>query len=304
MPTVISEFDSASDLIVFEVTASSLPPGLPLSALHQSIAIDNGQAAHATTTVTLALSLPASPNHTQTDTPQEVLRHVARLPGATDIGPQHIRLFLSDDQDHATPPHSQTPMPQHDTATLTGAGLYHQTATASPTPSSRAEKPPRQIVLDHDWHKNGPPEELFFDLSSPHSALSVAIAPISPENSRDHGHYYAIRFLEERAAPDSFDRQASVVIIQTAPGLPRLTPPQVARLFPDRLGNRALRAVAWIWLGNKGRYRDPQTGGWRSFGAINHKPRLRLSGPITFEMELRRPAPSHTPSAESRYPSR
>jgi hypothetical protein len=166
-----------------------------------------------------------------------------------------------------------------DTATLTGNGLYPVGGAAA----VRQGAPSRmRFTHRHDWHRDGPPCEQFFDLSDPASELSVNL------DDSGGGPIYAVRFTEQAGHGAVTDTHNSIILVQTAPGTPRLTPGALTQWFATRLGTPDMRAIAWIWLGNEGSWPDADTGAPHRFGFVNRTPALSLTGPITASVEITR----------------
>lgn len=165
-------------------------------------------------------------------------------------------------------------------AVLTGKGLYPPDDALGNGPSS---EPTRQrFAPHHDWRRDGPPPERFFNLSHPDSQLSVTLPPEA------EGPVHAIRFTETSGTAGSRDTHSSIVLVQSPPDSPRLSPAALTARFATSLGSADFRAIAWIWLGNEGHYTDPATGTRRPFGRINQNPTLSINGPIAGSVEIRR----------------
>ncbi|MDU8927288.1 hypothetical protein RXV86_07820 [Alisedimentitalea sp. MJ-SS2] len=182
----------------------------------------------------------------------------------------------------------------HDSATLTGEGLYPPDTAGSSSPDNS----PLQHTLDHhhDWHRGGPPPERFFDMSNARSELAVQLGP----SGDGAGLIYAIE-LNETTAPalapkgtgdttglGSTDRHRSIILAETAPSTPHLSNELLTQWFAARLGSTEFRAIAWIWLGNEGHYTDPDTGKRVMFGAINTSPLLSIKGPLAGSIAINR----------------
>jgi hypothetical protein len=155
------------------------------------------------------------------------------------------------------------------------------------------------LLHRHDWYRNGPPAERFFDLSDPGSELDIRL------DTENGGPVYAIRLTERgggaRPAPRRpgpaddvlstdpiADIHRSIILAQTSPGTPVLSSGLLAQWFASRLGGPDFRVIAWIWLGNEGQYPDPATGRTRRFGHINRSPRLAIHGPLAASIAIDR----------------
>lgn len=203
-------------------------------------------------------------------------RFRVRLPGVTRLPADAIAvLTLSDAGQLVRPRLGQ------DGAMLTGERLHPATRSMAAGKPGAARK--LAFVHRHSWHLDGPPSERFFDLSNPASELTITL------KDDTGGAIYAIRLTETGSAePGSADRHCSIVLAQTAPGTPQLTPSLLGQWVENRLGSVRFRAIAWIWLGNKGHYTDPDSGTPRTFGQINDSPQLTIHGKIAGSIAIDR----------------
>ncbi|PIE13432.1 MAG: hypothetical protein CSA70_05975 [Rhodobacterales bacterium] len=225
------------------------------------------------------------------DAPLPLVEKTVFLPGLRQLDPRKIRVLVLEENR----PIPITPTPAS-SAGLTGDGLYPHAAARYAENLVMSDR--LHLSIGQDWRIMGPPEELFFDLSAPDSALRIDIT--GPEGSEEpdssRSHIYAIRLTEDAKGADWTEQHMSVILLQTAPGVPRLNAPDLAALIPAKLGHKALRAVAWVWLGSEGSYRDSEAGDtpgarWTRFGRINRKPRLTVNGPLSMTLDITRSLP-------------
>lgn len=207
-------------------------------------------------------------------------RFLVHLPGVRRLDPAAIAV-VSLDEAEALPP----PTRSERGAALTGSGTY-------PRALARGVAGPRKMsfVHRHNWYRAGPPAERFFDLSDPGSELDIRL------DTENGGAVYAIRLTENArpilpdggSAGKSSDIHRSIVLVQTSPRTPILTPGVLAQWFATRLGSDDFRAIAWIWLGNKGHYVDPETRRIHRFGSINEDPIFAIHGPLAGSVAIER----------------
>lgn len=243
-------------------------------------------------------------------------RFLIRLPGLTHLDPSAIAVMSLADAERLALPGAPSgaarpePAPQReDTATLTGEGLY-------PREVRHGGKGPRKMRFTHahNWYRDGPPAERFFDLSHPESELRVTL------REGTGGPIYAIRLTERRIGghdrrasrgddlgddrgdnlgdnrgaagrpvpPRAVEIHRSIILAQTAPGTPHLSTGLLAQWFATRLGTKDFRVIAWIWLGSAGYRTDPATGQRQPFGAINRNPGLAIVGPLAGSIAITR----------------
>lgn len=259
-PCVIPDFDPVEDMLVIALPESKAPgPG--------GVDLDH------------ALSIRYIPRANLTEVEltlaEERARFIIRLPKVRQLPPGNIAVLSLEDARRLT-----VKPKLHTTATLTGHGLY-------PPETGNgfgAGGQPRKFAYTykHDWAADGPPSERFFDLSNPRSELSLRIGDVAA------GSVYAIQFIENAGTGEAIDTYRSILICQTAPGVPRLKPAKLTQWFATHLGSDRFRVIAWIYLGNEGSYRDPETGKLHRFGHINDSPRLALQGPIAGSVAITR----------------
>ena len=261
IPCVVADFDPREDMLVVAL------PGDAAGGLDHTLGFRHDRARNF---LEVALTHRASK-----------ARFLVRLPGLSHLDPSVIAVISLSEADTLLP---STPAP------LTGDGLY-------PVSPSRPGTAPRKFafVHRHDWYRDGPPPERFFDLSDPASEIDLRLDPDSS------GPIYAIRLTETAASPRrgppgrfapprpaAAETFRSIVLAQTAPGTPPLSTGLLAQWFANRLGTPEFRAIAWIWLGSEGHYTDPDTGKRHRFGAINTSPNLAIHGPIAGSIAIDR----------------
>ncbi|WP_306004993.1 hypothetical protein [Aquicoccus porphyridii] len=263
-PCEVPGFDPDEDVLVIALPDALLATSAPWLSLHHD---------HAANRLDLTVSLAA-------DAPPLVIH----LPGLVTLPSDAVVLLsLSDSRTLGPEPAPAAhPAPANTTAAvLTGEGLYPpEEAPGSARPSSPPTR--HRFAPRHDWRRDGPPPECFFDLSHPDSELLITLPPAT------QGPVHAIRFNETTASAGSSDTHGSIVLIQSPPGSPPLSPAALTARFATSLGAPDFRAIAWIWLGNEGHFTDPASGERRAFGRINHNPTLAITGPIAGSVEIRR----------------
>ena len=199
-----------------------------------------------------------------------------RLPGLKKLDPSAIAVMSLDEAERLAPPRpapAAPPQRRAAPATLTGEGLYP--TMAQPGPGGHKSRPRKMVFTHaHNWYREGPPIERFFDMSNPESELAVTLQPGTG------GAIYAIRLNETTGNGETSDLHRSIILAQTAPGTPHLNTGLLAQWVGARLGTESFRAIAWIWLGNEGHYTDAKTGKRRAFGSINDSPALAIHGQI------------------------
>ncbi|MDQ2095076.1 hypothetical protein [Rhodalgimonas zhirmunskyi] len=202
-------------------------------------------------------------------------KFIIRLPQVRQLDPNSIA-FLSLEDARRLPIAPRL----HDTATLTGHGLYPSEFRNEFGSNGRARK--FAVTYKHVWTIDGAPQERFFDLSHPESELVYRISDTTD------GAVYVIRFTEEAGTGEATDTYRSILICQTAPHVPHLKPSELTRWFASRLGSDLFRVVGWVYLGNEGQFLAPETGKLHRFGRINQSPRLALHGPIAGSIAISR----------------
>lgn len=199
------------------------------------------------------------------------------LPGLSALRSEAVVLLSLSDSE-ALGPVADPGCPTTNAAALTGEGLYPPEEASRNGSSSEPSR--LRFALHHDWRRDGPPSERFFDLSDPDSQLEISLPPTS------YGPVHAIRFIETTATGDSTETHSSIVLVQSPPGNQPLSPAALTAKFATSLGTPDFRAIAWIWLGNEGHFTNPETREWQAFGRINKNPALSLTGPIAGSVEI------------------
>ncbi len=260
-PCEMPGFDPDEDMLVIALPDALLDRSTPQLSQHHNEAANR-----------IELSLSVMPNA------PPLLIH---LPGLSKLPSDAVVLLSLSDSKTLTPP----PVPHTAPAAITvgalkGEGLY-------PPASASGDRSPSEPVRHcfapcHDWRRDGPPPERFFDLSHPDSRISIKLPPTT------QGPVHAIRFIETTETAGSSDTHSSIVLVQSPPGSPPLSPGAITAKFATSLGAPDFRAIAWIWLGNEGYFTDLESGARHEFGEINHNPSLALTGPIAGSVEIRR----------------
>ncbi|MDQ2090181.1 hypothetical protein [Marimonas arenosa] len=203
-------------------------------------------------------------------------RFLVRMPGLDRLDPSCVAVISLDDAELLAP----------------------KARTAGETRSSVDEaerggpgRGPRKMAFHHrhDWYRDGPPAERYFDLSNPESELDIHL------DTENGGSVYAIR-LTEKMQPRHpggqknlvADTQRSIVLVQASPGTPLLSSSVLAQWFTTRLGSDRFRVIARIWLGNERQYVDADTGTRRRVGRINDSPALAIRGPLAGSVAIER----------------
>lgn len=267
-PQVLTGFDPAEDMLIFAL------PEDPEGGLDHRLAIRRHPARDLTEVALTHIASGA--------------RFVVRLPGVRQLDPASVAVLPLAAVERLTLPRDPA-----DNATLTGPGRY-------PADQVRTGKGPRKMALlhRHNWYRDGPPAERFFDLSDPGSELDIRL------DTENGGPVYAIR-LTERSGQAPTPREVShsgdtlssglaaevhrsIVLVQTSPGTPLLSSALLAQWFTSHLGGPDFRVIAWVWLGNEGQYPDPATGRTRRFGHINRNPLLAIHGPLAASIAIDR----------------
>jgi len=201
-------------------------------------------------------------------------RFIVQLPGLARLDPSAIAVVSLDGSETRLPP------PPEELAVPPSGKTF---CPREKLPKSNG---PRKLafVHRHNWHRDGPPDERFFDLSNPASELDVRLDPVGG------GPIYAIRLTETASKPgqETVDKHRSIILAQTSPNTPPLSNGILKQWIASRLGSSDFRIIARIWLGNEGHYTDPATGERRHFGAINDNPLLAIRGPLAGSIAVER----------------
>lgn len=203
-------------------------------------------------------------------------RFVLGFRGLTHVPPAAFALAHDPVPDHAIRPGSQRIVTG---ATLSGDDAYPQTEAINihnglSDPQPNAEQ---RFEFNHDWEADGPPRERFFDLARRENQLSVTLAPVSG------GPIYAIRYNEERKGGGGRDRFASIILVQVEAGIERIDAVALSGWLTRRFATPAMRAIAWVYLGNEWRPDDPEAP---ATGLINNSPKLAITGQIAGSFEI------------------